>query len=140
MNKRQQEFRAEGLCICCGAKSRGINRNTGLPYSLCEACNDRNLQYTKNRQARLEKQGRCHKCGVKVEKSNPDTGEPFRLCNRCNTKSRRGMYERRGRYRTQGRCRACGNPVDNSSPISCRKCMDKRNKTRRKKIQERSQP
>ena len=137
MNQRQQELRARGLCICCGSKSRGVNRNTGLPYSLCEVCNDRNLRYTKDRQARFQKQGRCHKCGVPVEKINPDTDEPYRLCTRCNTKSRSGMYDRRKRYKIQGRCRTCGNPVEDGSPISCRKCMDKRNKTRRKKNQER---
>ena len=135
MNKRQQELRAQGLCLCCGAEPRGVNRNTGLPYTLCEPCHQRNLETTKARQARLKSQGHCQKCGTKDVPINPETKQPFQYCQRCNTKSRRGMYERRERYRAEGRCRVCGDSVENGSPISCRKCMDKRNLNRRKKIE-----
>lgn len=49
VKERQQYLKDNGLCQCCGDKSKGINANTNRLYSYCEVCNDKNNERERNR-------------------------------------------------------------------------------------------
>ena len=125
MDRWYEQMRDDGRCISCGGEPRGINKNTGQPYTLCVTCHERVTEAAQRRRARLKNQSKCRTCETTVTKINPRTKKPFQYCDRCKVKSNRYSAEKRERYRAEGRCRSCGNAVEKLGMASCRKCLDK---------------
>lgn len=123
MNVRQQAFKDRGLCIFCGGKSRGVNRNTRAPYISCNTCNDKSSERLRQRQRALRQRGVCIACGKKESRGmNSDTQKPYAYCETCNDDNNVQTQERHKRYKRDCRCRHCGNPVTDISYISCASC------------------